>query len=195
MSKPVDTLKRRFETQVGGERHTRRSLEWFRVNARKLGARLRTSQVARDRDRLTDRPLPGRMYMYNYDPKLKNELPYYDAFPLVFVVKYYDNGFLGLNLHYLPPKLRLELFDALLNLATNDKYDETTRLRISWSIVQSMSKSKYVKPTVKRYLYKQLRSLYIEVPADEWEIALFLPLERFRKGSRQKVWSDSRRMI
>ena len=30
--------------------------------------------------------MPGNLYMYVYDPKTKEELPYYDRFPLVFQI-------------------------------------------------------------------------------------------------------------
>ena len=33
------------------------------------------------------RTVMGRMYMFFYDPKLRETLPYYDAFPLVIVVR------------------------------------------------------------------------------------------------------------
>ena len=37
-----------------------------------------------DKTRLTNIPFIGRMYLFNYDPKYKKELPYYDRFPLIF---------------------------------------------------------------------------------------------------------------
>ena len=46
----------------------------------------------------------GNMYMFRYEPKLKESLPYYDRFPIVFPIEPYSDGFLGLNFHYLYPK-------------------------------------------------------------------------------------------
>ena len=37
-----------------------------------------------DADRLTSRPSVGQMYMYFYEAKTKETLPYFDRFPLVF---------------------------------------------------------------------------------------------------------------
>ena len=42
---------------------------------------------------------------YFYDPKTKQQMKYYDRFPLIMCVQMYNNG-LGLNFHYLPPMLR-----------------------------------------------------------------------------------------
>ena len=199
MSSLVDSLIQRAKRN-DFKMQSKESREWFRKNARKLGSKVRTSQLQRDRDRLRTRPKIGHLYLYNYDPKWKATLKFYDIFPLVFVVDFYNNGFLGLNLHYLPPKLRLLLLENLLRTRTNSKYDETTRLRISWSILKKFGRHNLVKPCVKRYLYKHLRSLYIEVPPEEWEAVVFLPVERFRKGkgegkiSNQTVWSDSKRI-
>ena len=54
--------------------------------------------------------------MFVYSPKLRNKLPYYDTFPLVLPLKNYNNGFLGLNFHYLPYALRLRLLDAAVEM-------------------------------------------------------------------------------
>ena len=39
----------------------------------------------------------GKMYLFRYDPKFKRTLPFYDRFPLVFVIKGGKNSFLAIN--------------------------------------------------------------------------------------------------
>ena len=136
----------------------------------------------------------GRMYMYFYDPKTKDILPYYDRFPLIVMVKREKGGFTGLNLHYLPPILRAKFFDRLTEF-TNNKYDESTRFRLTYNFLRASSKLELFKPCFKRYLTSQVESRITEVPATEWEVALFLPTDKFVKNSRQTVWKKSRAMI
>ena len=62
-------------------------------------------------------------------------------------------------------------------------------------MLKGFSKIKRTKPTVHRYLTSKLKSRFVLVNADEWEVALFLPVERFRKASKKKVWSQSRTMF
>ncbi len=138
---------------------------------------------------------PGFMYLFNYDPKMKDELPYYDRFPLVFPFEADSEGFLGMNLHYIPPIFRARLMDNLYDLTNNARYDETTKLRISYNMLKSFARYKYFKPCVKRYLNSHVRSKFLLVPADEWDLALFLPLERFTKSTKQSVYRDSRKII
>ena len=52
--------------------------------------------------------------MFFYDPKFKKTLPYYDTFPLVLPLETYNDGFLGINMHYLPIPLRVNLLDQNL---------------------------------------------------------------------------------
>ena len=92
------------------------------------------------------------MYTFFYDPKTKKDLPYYDRFPLIFKIKNVSGGFLGINMHYLPPQLRARLMDALYPLVTNRKYDETTRLRLTYDVLNSAAKYRFFKPTIKKYL-------------------------------------------
>lgn len=144
---------------------------------------------------LTTNPLPGRMYMFFYDPKTKTTLPYYDRFPLVFPFSKTTDGFIGLNLHYLPHKLRFTLMDRLLQFKNNDKFDETTRLRYSWQMIAGVSKFALAKPCVKHYLKDHLRSPLVNITADNWSTAMMLPVERFIGSTTASVWADSKAKI
>ena len=170
---------------------------WYRDAAGKLMSKITSGQAIRrtEESRKVDSMELGYMYAFSYDPKFKKTLPYYDVFPLIFPVEFQSDGFLGINFHYLPPVLRARLMDALYPNLTNKKYDDTTRMRISYDILQSASKYRFFKPTLKKYLRTQLRSQFLEIHVNEWDIALFLPTESFRKADSEKVWADSRKKI
>jgi len=102
---------------------------------------------------------------------------------------------LGINLHYLPPVLRAKLMDALYDTITNEKLDETTRLKISYNILQQASKYRFFKPCIKRYLISQVRSRFFYIEPSEWEMALFLPLDRFVGANKSRIYRDSRNRI
>ena len=148
-----------------------------------------------DRERMSSRPILGGMYMYEYTAKTKDTLPYYDRLPLIFPYKTVKGGFYGLNMHYLPLPLRAKLMDALYETANNQAYDETTKIKISYKILDKAAKFKEFRPCVKRYLTSQVNSKFMYVYPSEWDIALFLPTERFVGASKTKVWSDSRGKI
>ena len=151
--------------------------------------------IKSDKERLTSKVMVGRMYHFFYDPKHKKTLPYYDRFPLIFPFKKVRGGFLGINLHYLPLRLRAKLMDGLYGLTRDNKYDEDTRLRISYNILNGAAKYKYFKPCVKHYLTPHVKSRFLEVYAAEWDIALFLPTEKFVGSNKKAVHADSRKMI
>jgi len=150
------------------------------------------SAMMRDREKLRNRTMIGRMYFYFYDPKHKATLPYYDRFPLVLPVERYSDGFLGLNLHYIHPKQRIILLDKLSDFATNSKYDETTRLRLTYATLASATKAFEATPCIKRYLFNHVESRFLEITADKWDIAALLPFEYFVGASKSKVFKDSR---
>ena len=149
------------------------------------------SELLALRERQRKQQLIGEMYFFVYDPKHKKTLPYYDKFPLIFPIETYSDGFLGLNLHYLDIRNRMILLDTLAELRNNEKYDHTTRLKLSYDAVKGMSN--LVKPCVKRYLYSHVRSKFIRVDASEWDIAIFLPVQSFSKAQDFQVWKDSRK--
>jgi hypothetical protein len=155
--------------------------------------------MSQHKDRLKSRVTPqmlGRMCMYYYDPKTKEKLPYYDMFPMIIPIELYKDGFLGMNLHYLPPSYRAVLLDQLYtNIIRNRHLDEKKRIQISYTVVTGMSTNQFYVPCIKRYLYKHLRSrVYMPLPED-WNIALFLPVERFVKRNKRYVWNESVRKV
>lgn len=137
----------------------------------------------------------GQMFFFFYDPKTKKNLPYYDRFPLVIPIEMYDDGFLGLNLHYLEPGFRVLLLDKLSEYANNNKLDKTTRLRLSYDIISNASRLEMAIPCIKRYLYNHIQSKFIFVEPEEWEMAVFLEAAMFVKQDQKTVWRDSRRQF
>lgn len=133
----------------------------------------------------------GSMYFFVYDPKGKNDLDYYDKFPLVIPLQSYSDGFLGLNLHYLPMKYRIYFMRKLMPKAILNDDNEIMRLRISYEILDASRKYKEFRPCVKRYLYSHIRSRILAVEPEEWDIAMYLPVQQFKKAPASKVWKES----
>jgi hypothetical protein len=174
---------------------TEEARKWYREMASKQGRINERKLISSDKDRTTNTIKPGSMYMYLYDPKHKATLPYYDRAPLVFPFKVEGGKFWGINLHYLPLELRAKLMDALYETRINSRYDESTRLRISYQLLNSASKYKYFEPCVKQYLINHVQSEFMYVYPSEWDVALWLPTERFVKATKTQVWSDSRKKV
>ena len=174
---------------------TQDARNWFRETAQKITRLNERQLLQQEPERLSTSPLVGQMYMFYYDPKWKEELPYYDMFPLIFPFKKIKGGFLGLNLHYLPPQFRARLMDALYNYANNTRYDESTKLRLNYELLSKTAKLKYFEPCLKHYLTDHIRSKFMYVYPSEWDVALFLPTERFVKATKNQVWTDSKKQI
>lgn len=184
--------------------------EWYRMAAQSLKGITANDIMAGDMARLLKQKTIGakqigQMLLFFYDAKTKEKLPYYDKYPLTFPIELYNDGFLGINLHYLPPPMRGKLF-AQLETLTQDK-DDKRKLKISYGILKGASSMNAFRPCIKRYLYKHVRSRYYIVRPEEWKFVVFLPSERFVAGgkikgrgidspySKDKVWADSMRMI
>ena len=167
-----------------------KSTQWFRDKIKELGTS-KSADLIRDGKR-TSVPTFGILNMFVYDPKLKDKLPYYDTFPLVLPIEEYNNGFLGINLHYLSMPMRLRLLDRLVDYSNNNKFDESTKLRVDYS---KLKKVDLVKPCLKRYLASNIKSKFRKVEADEFMIATLLPVQRFKKQSDSHVFAKSRGMI
>ena len=173
---------------------TDKARTWLRSKVKSLT--VNPNSLMKDATRQSNtinRSLIGRMFFYFYDPKTKDTLSYYDKFPLTIPIELYRDGFLGLNLHYIHPKQRIILLDKLSDYASNRNYDEKTKLRLSYQTLQYAASAFESTPCIKRYLFSHVQSRFMEIYANEWDIAALLPVEQFEKANKNKVWSDSRK--
>ena len=170
---------------------------WLEAKVKEMGGKGVNRKALMRSEPLKDdvRPLPGRMYMFYYDPKTKADLPYYDRFPLVILVDKNSTGFEGLNLHYLPIDLRQKLFYSLLNRTNNSAFNENTYMKITYDTLKSVRSMKAYRPCYKKYLTNKVQGLIVNVPANEWENAIHLPTAMFKKAGEPKIHADSRRMV
>jgi hypothetical protein len=183
MASILDPLKDR----QGG---IKKSADWYRKNVQSLSDKI-TARKLMNSGKLIGRPSSGRLNMFFYDPKTKARLPYFDVFPLVLPLETISGGFMGLNFHYLPYMLRFRLLQRLQKFADGG-FKSTTKIEANYDDVKSIG---LVRPTIKKYLYSNVRSQFLRIDFDEAVLAAYLPVQQFRKAGTSKVWSDSRRMI
>ena len=108
------------------KKEVKRSAKWFQDKIKGLKGELR-NRFSRTNARTFYREAPnkfvpdklgrrmnlGDMFCYWYDPKHKMILPYYDMFPIIMLIGFEQETFLGLNFHYLRPKHRAMLLDRV----------------------------------------------------------------------------------
>lgn len=173
--------------------YTKKSREWFMRRLKNISNATSKNVLIDDSLIRRKAPLVGRMFMFLYDPKGKDVLPYYDRFPLILMVGPAKDGFYGINLHYLPPRLRALFFDELQSFLNNNKMNETTRFQLTYSKLMSARKLRAFAPCFKHYLYKHVISHTVEIPPTEWEIALFLPTDDFVGKTNRGIWNEVKR--
>ena len=173
-----------------------RSVRWFREQVKQLGA-VPSRQLIRE-GLVTSRPTYGVMNFFMYDPKYKdnvNVLPYYDRFPLIMPIeplREQRGSFMGLNFHYLSIPMRIKLLNVIQEYSNDTKYDENTRIRLTWNRIK---RNPLVRPTIKMYLREHVRTPYRRINADEMMVAVLLPVQRFVRARENVVYNDSRRAV
>lgn len=167
------------------------SIRWLRD--RVTQAPITAGKIINEMDhRQKSSVIVGKMYLFQYSAKHDKTLPYWDAAPLIFPIDISWGYVLGLNFHYLDYRLRAIMLDQLWQFTNNTRLDQYTRLRLSYQLLKQSSASKYVKPTIHKYLATHVRSNFLLIDPSEWMYALWLPVQDWRKASQTQVWKDSR---
>jgi len=183
-------MKDVFHQLSGQAGNKDRSYQWYMTAVRKLASGINSPVNARRSDLgelKNSLEVSSGLYMFLYDAKHKDRLPYWDRFPLCIPVENTKGGFYGINLHYLPPMLRADLFAKLLNISKDGKFTST-----SWGVIQ---KFPGIKACIKRYRIDGVKSQFLKINPDHWKPAIFLPLADFQGADNAKVWRDSRELL
>ena len=181
------TLFERISAKTGGEK---KSLAWYRAavkaeassykkNFNKYILNEKSDRVGavqeQDANELRRYTVQGHMYMFEYKAKMKH-LPYFDKFPLVYVLKASRSEFWGLNLHYMTPKKRIQATKKLLQ-----------------------GRIDFPKRCFHKYLQPHVEGLLLDLAASEWDTAILLPTEDFVKDinglsfsiDKEDVWKET----
>lgn len=173
---------------------TKESRAWFRKKVQRMKGVNRHALMKEEPIEKRSRSAIGSMYMFFYDAKHKDTLPYWDSFPMIIAMGPAPKGFYGMNLHYLPIPLRAKFLDALMDITNNKKFDESTKFQVSYQMMNQARKYRYFEPCFKHYLTSHVSGKLAYIPPPEWEIATFLPTAQWQ-GNKSAVYKDSRSMI
>ena len=198
--------------EIREEAHGRElSIKWYRQKVQDLLPRPMVRPMIREglqEGKVTKRPNFGMMNLFYYRPKAAEKLPYYDIFPLVIPMgRRLNNGFVGINFHYLSVPQRWALLERLQAFQTPSELDAFDSeegmgevVSLFWSQIK---KIRGVRPIVRRYLTEYMKSRFLRIEISEMIIAASLPVERFYSGvwgkkkreQPQKVFQDTRRRM
>ena len=164
---------------------------WIREKLEILSVRPQ-SLILEDRRNLVRWPEKGKMYLFLYLPETQERLKYFDKAPLVIPIDGQKNtrNFRGLNFHYIFPNFRYKIIQRLL-----ENGNEELRVNRNLDKFLRYSEGKDVNTFLKTYSYQNCKSRFLEIPTDEWEYAVALPIEHFKKKHKSVAWRDTRRKL
>lgn len=148
-------------------------------------------KVSEDSSVQSSKPKIGQLYTYLYNPKTKDKLPYYDIVPLVIPVQYTENGFYGLNFHYLSLPERNKLLNIILPFSQKS---ETLKKKSSYAKLVSLASGIW-SPCCKRYLWSHIRTKFVNIPQEDWYEIIKMPVISFQKATTKEVYRQTKRMM
>ena len=187
------------------------SMRWYRQKIQELLPKPQVRQMIREgfkEGKVTVRPNFGTMNLFYYRPKTTEKLKYYDIFPLVIPMgRRLNNGFVGINFHYLSVPMRWQLLEKLQMFQMPSELDAFDTEEGAGEVMAlfwpQIKRKRGVRPIVRRYLTEYMKSRFLRIELSEMLIAVSLPVERFYSGvwgkkkrvQPPKVFRDTRRSI
>jgi hypothetical protein len=91
--------------------------------------------------------------------------------------------------------IRAQFLDALMLFASDQRYSIGTKMKLTYNMMKGSTKLRWFKPCFKHYLSSHIQSPLLLIEPADWEIAIFLPTDSFRKVDASSVWGNSRKMV
>lgn len=148
----------------------------------------------------------GTLYMMDYrEPRMKEELEYYDASPVILMFGRGKNQrgeerILGFNLHYYPPKYRWIILDKIFDIFRSwykERWDGSSPVKdipsISYQKLLGQLEKQGLDFGVRMYDPSLITRLYY-IPPRYWETAAFTE-GRFHKKSRAIIMDYWRKWV
>lgn len=174
-------------------KYNREAINWYKSQISKLNVG-RMQLMSDNQIYQHGNPGPGHFCFFFYSAKgyAEGTLPYYDTSPMSLILSGGGGMVQGLNWHYLPLPLRVQLFQQILAIEGGNLSDQR-KFTATYETIKAMGN--LYKPCIKNYLLTHVKSQAVWVPMDSALIATFLPVANFKGASESKVWSDSRKLI
>jgi len=167
--KNYETIFERIQKKTDGED---KPWSWYRQEVKKMALEYKThpEKTIREerRDRIQDEEQQdknelrryarqGRLFLFEYKAKMRY-LPYYDQFPLAYVIKANKDHFIAANLHYVHPNKRLKIVADLMD----------NKINVPACIIH-------------KYITDHINGFLLDLASAEWESSIALPVESFVK--------------
>jgi hypothetical protein len=182
-----ETIFERVQKKTNGEEKT---WSWYRTEVKKMALEFKKHPEHIIRDERRDRTQgeeqqdkneirryarQGRLFLFEYKAVSKY-IPYYDQFPLAYVLRANKDHFIAANLHYVHPNKRLKIVADLMD-----------------------DKINFPSCIIHKYITDHVDGFLLDLASAEWETSIALPVESFvtnKKGQllpykSTDVWKET----
>lgn len=181
------------------------ALNWFRRRISK-DLNVKASQIIKSDDfrkQTSNSMIVGKLMLFEYAAESPgdSETGLYDRYPMCFIYDIQEiNGnfvFYGLNVHYLTPRYRGELFKAMMKIKNTKTLNSRTRIHAEWSLIKQVAGNRIASEAVHAYRIDRMKSKFVEIQPQDWIVAVFLQIQRWAKPVEhsEQTQSKQRRAI
>lgn len=153
----------------------------------------KVKELLKERKKMTKKDMiPGNLIFTFYNAKYKENT--YDRTPLVLLLKRNGTHTLGLNFHWIPMSMRINLIKHIIRL--NEKNIKANKpLEFSYNQLKPMLKTLGYAPCIRMYINKRFSSTGVVIPPDRLIEVARLKTETFTKGkySAEQLYKMARK--
>lgn len=164
-----------YKEEGDEDEEEKKANDWFFDLSNAIKSNRKSSGKQFTNYRRSNAVMIGRVMAFNYDPKTKSELPFFDENPLAIPFSFKDGveskGFLAVNLHYIPRYQRKSVMNYFIK---NDPVEAMKTGKLDVDYIRDIkskrhdSKLKYLYYAIRMYLLDHVKGSFFIVPQEDY---------------------------
>lgn len=146
----------------------------------------------------------GKMYSYNYDPKYKDILAFYDFAPVMICIGHVQTASgqlnaLGINISYIPPKIRPLVLDKIFKIfrggieasikQVKKSKVATKEIPLNYEVCKQILKDSGFEFAIRSYIYTRMKTEPRIVTYEDWWKPSTFPSEFIEKMNIRAIYA------
>ena len=125
-----------------------------------------------------------KIVLFKYNATVGNSFGYWDKYPLVIIVRPFEDHYFGFNLHYINKEGRVKIIKTMNNIIRHGNANPQYTLKILYGFLDSLVKAGIAGQAYKNYTYQNMESKFVIIDPKQYTMVANLPLAQLKENKK-----------
>lgn len=125
-----------------------------------------------------------KIVLFKYNAQMGNSFGYWDKYPLVIIVRPFEDHYFGFNLHYINREGRIKIIDTMNRIIQHGNNNRQYTFKLLYAFLDSLVKAGIAGQSYKNYKYQNMESKFVVIDPKYYGMVANLPLAQLKENKK-----------